>query len=212
LRGFVEITKLLLDYAQNYALDGVLFEALRNEKREISNILINHPKGVFIGRQRDNAESLKWAGRYGYTEIVQILLQQGKEGVIVPNDAKRFNISFGIQECFQWGCREGRVEIVQIILNDKRFLPNARDNPTPFYASWHSGIGLEWAVEYNQPKIIELLLKDKRVDPSFKNCYWIRYAAKKGYKKIVKLIYEGGRGIPKNIQPNSRLRKLLNKL
>lgn len=139
-----------------------------------------------------NNEPIRHASANGHTEIVKILLED-----------KRTNPSIYDNNAIQLAATNGHTEIVKILLQDKRVDPSTNDNFAIRGASQHGHVEIVKmlmkdkrvdpsdailnASDGGHMEIVNILLKDKRVNKS-KYDLAIRYASRKGFTDILKLL------------------------
>jgi ankyrin repeat protein len=90
----------------------------------------------------DDNYALRWACLYGYSELVELLLQDGRADPTVHG-----NISI------MWACENGHIDVVKLLLED------GRADPTVTY-----NYPIRKASEQGNIHVITLLLQDGRVE------------------------------------------------
>ena len=118
----------------------------------------------------DDCLALRWAAQNGRSEIVRLLLEDGRSDPSV-----RGNLAI------RWACQNGHVETVKVLLQDGRSDPSAERD----YA-------IQFASEFGHADVVELLLKDSRVNPAANDNASLKVACRKGFTRIVKLLLTSG--------------------
>lgn len=142
------------------------------------------------------------ASSRGFTEIVQLLLNDGRAD---PTDDSNYALYIASKNdhvdvvrlllqdprvdpsaddncAIRIASENGHVDVVRLLLEDPRVDPSADDNQAIRYASENGHI-----------EVVRLLLEDPRVDPSAYNNYAIWYASKNGHVEVVRLLLEDPR-------------------
>jgi ankyrin repeat protein len=154
------------------------------------------------------------ASSRGFTEIVQLLLNDGRAD---PTDDSNYALYIAsknghievVRLLLQWSSgtkrvdptaddncairiasENGHIEIVLLLLQDPRVDPSADGNQAIRYAS-----------ENGHVEVVRLLLEDPRVDPSVRDNYAIMMASKNGHVDVVQLLLQDPR-VTKNQNQN----------
>jgi len=136
-----------------------------------------------IDPAKDDSYGLRAACLSGRTEVVRILLEDGRSNPsVLSSDPIRLAVSSRFPD------------IVRLLLNDGRADPSVRDSSA-----------LLCACDSGETKIVRMLLEDGRADPCASNNYAIREASAEGYIDIVRLLLEDGRTDP-SVKNNEALR------
>ena len=108
-------------------------------------------------------QALRYASLYGYTKIVEILLQDGRAD---PTHWNNWIIKIA--------CDYGYGDIVELLLQDGRVDPTAGENCCIRFSSIYGHI-----------KVVEILLKDGRVDPTARDNMAINQAKTEEIKEML---------------------------
>jgi ankyrin repeat protein len=127
--------------------------------------------------------AIKWASFYNHTEMVKMLLHDGRAD---PSTNQNSPIRFAA--CL------GNSEVVEALLSDSRVDPSAEDN-----------FALRYAIKYNHIGVVKALLRDSRVDPAFGNNTALLIAVECGSLEMVRLILDCD-----SVNPNARHFKIIN--
>ncbi len=117
--------------------------------------------GVDVHARDDYA--LRWASRYGYEKVVELLLKAGAD-VHADNDY-----------ALRWASENGHEKVVKLLLK-----AGADVHADDDYA-------LRLASIYGHKKVVELLLK-AGADVHARDDYALRWASEYGHEKVVKLL------------------------
>jgi ankyrin repeat protein len=135
-----------------------------------------------IDPAKDDSYGLRAACLSGRTEVVQILLEDGRSN---PSVLSSEPIRLAVSSRFP--------DIVRLLLNDGRADPSCRGSSA-----------LLCACDSGETEIVRMLLEDGRSYPYTSNNYAIREASAKGYIDIVCLLLEDGRTDP-SVENNQAL-------
>lgn len=153
-----DITKVkdLLEKDADPNLTDIPIEyACINNKVEILQLLLEY------GLDPTTHNSIKSAVYHGYTDILKVLLQDGRIDPAVENN---WPIKIASQRGFE--------DCVALLLQDGRVDPTASGS-------------IRFASQFGHTKVVSLLLEDGRVDPTDENEYAIRLAATKEIKDML---------------------------
>ena len=175
INGHIEIVTLLLNYSREKGVeidkDGkALVESIINRQIDVSMVLLDSNSNtnwnsVYTVEILNTA--LIEASKYGYDQIIQLLIDKGAE-VDVGNNLPLIIAS-----------KYGHIEIVNILLEN-----NAN-------ADAQDSLALVWASKYDYATIVELLLEyGARADA--RNSDSLIVAVKYGYIDIVRILLENG--------------------
>ena len=223
VHNILNMTDILKINPKTY--DVLLSKSIEDQNQELAYTLMNHPKVKFIGNNYETKKGFKKACQYGYKNIVEIYLRDGYDDDtainINSNNNHRFDIRWCIGGGFKISCTENKLDLLKVFMKLDS-IKKSLDNMDVHYKYGQFSevsifeqniyLGLTKAIKNGNAKIINYLLKDGRLDPSFSNYYLIRTAAKNNNIEIVEAIYLDGRGVPKNIQSNSRLKKIISQI
>lgn len=87
--------------------------------------------------------AIKIASRKGHTEIVRLLLADGRVNPVAENN-----------QAIRWACANGHLDVVKLLLADSRVNP----------ADWRNG-AIRVASYCDRLEVVKLLLADPRVNP-----------------------------------------------
>lgn len=119
-------------------------------------------------------EPIQRACRQGYTEIVKVLLEDG-----------RADPTFGDNEAIRNACYNNHIDVVRVLLQDGRADPASRN-----------GFCIGFASRYGFLSVVKALLQDGRADPAADDNYALKWASKNGHTKVVEALLEDGRVDP----------------
>ena len=114
--------------------------------------------------------SIRWAASKGYTEVIRLILEDGR---VNPVDDDNYPLNIAAEF--------GRIEVVKLYLKDGRADPGNGDN-----------FALTKAAEKGHVEVVKLLLKDPRVKPDENNGA-LQLASRHGYIEVVKVLLQDPR-------------------
>jgi hypothetical protein len=150
----------------------------------------------------ENKQLFCVAARYGYTDVVRMLLantsidpsMDRQEAIRLASIARHTDVVQSLlthplvdpsaehQEAFSEACGLGHTEIVRLLLKDQRVDP-----------SKYQQRALCWAARGGHIEVVQLLLNDPRIDPSANNFLAIHYARKHMvHVEMVQMLLEHG--------------------
>lgn len=120
--------------------------------------------------KKNNSAALRYACKFGHTDIVKKLLKKGSDPTELESQA------------FRKAVRAGKEDIVDILLDHGKVDAAAQDNEA-----------IRSACENNQIKILDKLLQNPSVDPGAKQNEAFITACKKGYVTIAEKLIDDSR-------------------
>lgn len=149
--------------------------------------------------------ALRHAAEKGYTEVVHLLLQDGRadpaasdsealslasqyghiEVVLALLQDGRADPSVDDSEALRYASMDGHIEVVHLLLRDGRADPTAGDS-----------LALRYAAVNRHIEVVLALLRDGRADPTSENNTALRYASTEGHIEVVLALLEDGRADP----------------
>ncbi len=205
IKGYPEITKLLLDYGSgDNRIDPTVNEsspliiASADGYEEVVVLLLKD--GRSDPRAKDS-ESIREASGAGFDKVVELLLKDGRadpndwdnQSIRVASDKGhdkvvelllkdgRANPRADFSSSIKRASRAGYSKVVKLLLDDGRANPAINANAA-----------IRWASERGHEEVVKLLLADVRVDPAAQNNYAIRKAIENKHEGVVKLLKNSG--------------------
>jgi hypothetical protein len=168
----IEMLNLFLDYISVRSVEDLFDRAYSDRRNDIIEFLINHPMYEILN-PRPFIVNAAWDGR---TDIVRILLENGREDPRVSNNSAIIRAS-----------ENGHADVVRLLLQDGRADPSDYNNSAIIRAS-----------QNGHADVVSLLLEDGRSDPSYYNNSAIIRASRKGRADVVELLLEDERVDPRS--------------
>lgn len=163
-RGDVAEVKRLLEHPladPNFVWGRALSEAAAAGMVDVVKLLLTR-----VNPFADDGIALRRAAFNGHSEVVRLLLQDGR-----ADPGSRNNAAMLVAAGY------GYSDVVKLLLHDVRVDPAS-----------HMAASLRWAAWKGHTQVLELLLADGRADPAACDDEALRVAAQKGHLEAVKLL------------------------
>jgi len=158
--------------------DSLFYAVAAGDLAEVKRLVVDCGVDPNVREDDYGATPLHAAAEYGYSEIVEVLLEHGA----APNIREKYG-----DTPLHYAAMFGNSKVVEVLLEHGAD-PNIRDK--------YGATPLHYAAAFDYPKIVELLHKD----PNDYDVTPLQAAAEFNYPNVVKLLLE--HGADPNIQEN----------
>lgn len=162
-----------------YGYSNLLIQALHSEKPSVVELLLKHPYyDINLQTPKDKYTALMYASKWGFTDIVQKMLQHPQINVNIEN--------YENETALHLACYTQKTDVVELLLQ----YPNIDVNKK----NYKNETALYFACDNGNIDIVELLLENPSIDVNVQSRNWgftaLHEASRKCYTEIVEALLQ----------------------